>query len=175
MINKNEISKKIEMAKELADKYELASLSNDFEMLKKSNEEYKINVLFIGGYSAGKSALLNCMIGSEKLVENQAPETAIATELSFAEVDSIVAISNEGKSTSVESLQNIEADTCNHVVYNVYSENLRELPEYVLVDTPGFDSGIERHNKALMQYIGKKGTAYVLVVDCEKETVSSFV
>lgn len=33
MINKNEISKKIEMAKELADKYELASLSNDFEML----------------------------------------------------------------------------------------------------------------------------------------------
>mgnify|MGYP000786557837 FL=1 len=172
MINKNEISKKIEMAKELADKYELASLSNDFEMLKKSNEEYKINVLFIGGYSAGKSALLNCMIGSEKLVENQAPETAIATELSFAEVDSIVAISNEGKSTSVESLQNIEADTCNHVVYNVYSENLRELPEYVLVDTPGFDSGIERHNKALMQYIGKKGTAYVLVVDCEKGTLS---
>lgn len=172
MINKNEISKKIEMAKELADKYELASLSNDFAMLKKSNEEYKINVLFIGGYSAGKSALLNCMIGSEKLVENQAPETAIATELSFAEVDSIVAISNEGKSTSVESLQNIEADTCNHVVYNVYSENLRELPEYVLVDTPGFDSGIERHNKALMQYIGKKGTAYVLVVDCEKGTLS---
>lgn len=172
MINKNEISKKIEMAKELADKYELASLGNDFEMLKKSNEEYKINVLFIGGYSAGKSALLNCMIGSEKLVENQAPETAIATELSFAEVDSIVAISNEGKSTSVESLQNIEADTCNHVVYNVYSENLRELPEYVLVDTPGFDSGIERHNKALMQYIGKKGTAYVLVVDCEKGTLS---
>ena len=172
MINKNEISKKIEMAKELADKYELASLSNDFEMLKKSNEEYKISVLFIGGYSAGKSALLNCMIGSEKLVENQAPETAIATELSFAEVDSIVAISDEGKSTSVESLQNIEADTCNHVVYNVYSENLRELPEYVLVDTPGFDSGIERHNKALMQYIGKKGTAYVLVVDCEKGTLS---
>ena len=172
MINKNEISKKIEMAKELADKYELTSLSNDFEMLKKSNEEYKISVLFIGGYSAGKSALLNCMIGSEKLVENQAPETAIATELSFAEVDSIVAISNEGKSTSVESLQNIEADTCNHVVYNVYSENLRELPEYVLVDTPGFDSGIERHNKALMQYIGKKGTAYVLVVDCEKGTLS---
>lgn len=172
MINKNEISKKIEMAKELADKYELASLSNDFEMLKKSNEEYKICVLFIGGYSAGKSALLNCMIGSEKLVENQAPETAIATELSFAEVDSIVAISDEGKSTSVESLQNIEADTCNHVVYNVYSENLRELPEYVLVDTPGFDSGIERHNKALMQYIGKKGTAYVLVVDCEKGTLS---
>lgn len=172
MINKNEISKKIEMAKELADKYELTSLSNDFEMLKKSNEEYKISVLFIGGYSAGKSALLNCMIGSEKLVENQAPETAIATELSFAEVDSIVAISDEGKSTSVESLQNIEADTCNHVVYNVYSENLRELPEYVLVDTPGFDSGIERHNKALMQYIGKKGTAYVLVVDCEKGTLS---
>ena len=172
MINKNEISKKIEMAKELADKYELTSLSNDFEMLKKSNEEYKISVLFIGGYSAGKSALLNCMIGSEKLVENQAPETAIATELSFAEVDSIVAISDEGKSTSVESLQNIEADTCNHVVYNVYSENLRELPEYILVDTPGFDSGIERHNKALMQYIGKKGTAYVLVVDCEKGTLS---
>jgi len=172
VINKKDINKKVEMAKTLADKYELEALSNEFEMLKKSNDDYRINVLFIGGYSAGKSALLNCMIGSEKLVENQAPETAIATELRFAEVDSIYAVDTDGKMTSLESTEQADVEMHNYIIYNVFSEKLRDLPEYVLVDTPGFDSGIERHNKALMQYIGNKGTAYIIVVDCEKGTLS---
>ena len=171
MIDKKTLEKKVDMAKGLAEKYELDMLSDEFEMLKKNINDYKINVLFIGGYSAGKSALLNCMIGSEKLVENQAPETAIATELRFAEADSIYAVDADGKMKALESTDQANAEEYNHIIYNIYSENLVDLPEYVLVDTPGFDSGIERHNKALMQYIGSKGTAYI-VVDCEKGTLS---
>lgn len=172
MIDKKTLGKKVDMAKGLAEKYELDMLSDEFEMLKKNINDYKINVLFIGGYSAGKSALLNCMIGSEKLVENQAPETAIATELRFAEVDSIYAVDADGKMKALESTDQANAEEYNHIIYNICSENLEDLPEYVLVDTPGFDSGIERHNKALMQYIGSKGTAYIVVVDCEKGTLS---
>lgn len=172
MIDKKTLGKKVDMAKGLAEKYELDMLSDEFEMLKKNINDYKINVLFIGGYSAGKSALLNCMIGSEKLVENQAPETAIATELRFAEVDSIYAVDADGKMKALESTDQANAEEYNHIIYNICSENLEDLPEYVLVDTPGFDSGIERHNKALMQYIGSKGTAYIIVVDCEKGTLS---
>lgn len=172
MIDKKTLGKKVDMAKGLAEKYELDMLSDEFEMLKKNINDYKINVLFIGGYSAGKSALLNCMIGSEKLVENQAPETAIATELRFAEVDSIYAVDADGKMKALESTDQANAEEYNHIIYNICSENLEDLPEYVLVDTLGFDSGIERHNKALMQYIGSKGTAYIVVVDCEKGTLS---
>ena len=43
---------------------------------------------------------------------------------------------------------------------------------------PGFDSGIEQHNKALMQYIDK-GTIYIIVIDSEKggisDSVASFI
>jgi len=173
MIDKKKMATKIDQAKALADKYELKMLSNEFEMLKKVNDDYKINVLFIGGYSAGKSALLNCLIGSEKLVENQAPETAIATELCFAEVDSIYAVDMDGKMARLSSTDQADPEKHNHLVYNIFSEQLRDLPEYIMVDTPGFDSGIERHNKALMQYIGNKGTAYIIVVDCEKGTLSN--
>ena len=124
MINKKDIERKVEMAKGLADKYELEALSKEFDMLKRANDDYKINVLFIGGYSAGKSALLNCMIGSEKLVENQAPETAIATELKFAEVDSIFAVDTEGKMKTLESTDQADAEEHNHSKYNYMLEDL---------------------------------------------------
>lgn len=172
MINKDRIKERILEARKIADKYELTNLSNEFNNLETINDEYKISVLFIGGYSAGKSALLNCVIGEEKLVENQAPETAIATELMFAEKESIYGVDEEGKLHTLNSLDNADVDKYNHVNYNINSDNLMKLEDYILVDTPGFDSGIERHNKALVQYIGKKGTAFVLVVDCERGTLS---
>jgi len=50
------------------------------------------------------------------------------------------------------------------------NDRLKKLNDLIPVDMPGFDSGIEAHNKALMQYIGD-AAAYVFVVDLEKGTV----
>lgn len=47
------------------------------------------------------------------------------------------------------------------------SENLKKISDFTVVDTPGFDSGIDSHNKALASYLGT-GSAYVLVIDAEK-------
>lgn len=172
MINKKELEKKILDAREIAQKYDLDAISNEFDELVKVNEDYKINVLFVGGFSAGKSALLNCIIGSERLIENQAPETAIATEISYAAMDSAYSVKEDGSIEECSSTADIDPEEYSHLVYNIDSENLDLLFDYILVDTPGFDSGIRRHNKALMNYIGNKGTAYVFVVDCEKGTLS---
>lgn len=172
MIDKSSITEKLDKAQNVAQKYSLDVLEKDFQNLKVLSDEYKITMLFIGGFSAGKSALLNCVIGNERLVENQAPETAIAAELIYDNKDCVYAVSKEGKHIENIDLDNINVDDYSHLVYKLPSENLKQLRDYVLVDTPGFDSGIERHNKALMQYVGEKGTAFIFVVDCEKGTLS---
>ena len=64
-----------------------------------------------------------------------------------------------------------DADKISNLICYVNSENIKLHPDYIMVDTPGFDSGVERHNKALIKYI-PQGTAYILVVDSDKGTLS---
>ncbi len=172
MIEKSNLEKQIEMGKGIAEKYGLDELSDEFEQTAEINQNYKMRMLFIGGFSAGKSALINCMIGSEKLAENQAPETAIAAEVSFGEEDVLFAVDLNGNAVEYTDTDVLDVNELSHLEYTCSSENMRKIKDYVLVDTPGFDSGIERHNKALMQYIGDKGTAFIFVVDCERGTLS---
>ena len=47
---------------------------------------------------------------------------------------------------------------------------MRDFPDVTLVDMPGFDSGIEAHNKAIMQYIDE-AAAYIFVIDAENGTI----
>ena len=48
---------------------------------------------------------------------------------------------------------------------------LKKLDRKIIVDMPGFDSGIEAHNNAILQYIDR-AVAYVFVVDVTKGTIS---
>ena len=81
MINKKNYNLDIEKIIEIAKKYEIESSKEDFKLILEESKRFEINVLFVGSFSAGKSALLNCLIGKNILEESQAPETAIATEL----------------------------------------------------------------------------------------------
>ena len=90
MIEKERYNSDIEKMIEVSDKYEIEKLKEEFKLLLKESNEFKINILFIGSFSAGKSALLNRLIGKNILEESQAPETAIATELYNSEEEYIV-------------------------------------------------------------------------------------
>ena len=106
------------------------------------------------------------------LVESQNPETAFASELYFSENKKIIAHYNDKVIEINDNMvSNLIDHNITHLSYYIDSEKLKKYPDYIFVDTPGFDSGIERHNKALMQYIAK-GTAYILVVDADKGTLS---
>ena len=59
-----------------------------------------------------------------------------------------------------------DPDTYLKYVYHLNNPVLKELSDYVLVDMPGFNSGVEAHNKALLQYIGQ-ATAYLFVTNIE--------
>lgn len=171
MINKQKNAKKAIVVRDIAKKYGLLDLEHEFNDFITANAEYKAHILMIGGYSAGKSALLNKYIGKSILKENQGPETDIAAELHFSEKECIVANFLDGSRKQISSNEDINIEEIRNLEYYIDSENIKSQCDYIMVDTPGFDSGIEKHNKALMQYVDH-GTAFFLVVDCEKGTIS---
>lgn len=173
MINKQKNDERVELLRKIGDKYQLSDIGTNVDDFKVTNAEYHAHILMVGGFSAGKSALLNKYIGKSVLNESQSPETAFASELKFSENERILAVLNDGNIEEVSDINSLssESEKNSNLVYYVDSENIKLHADYTMVDTPGFDSGLERHNQALMQYIGK-GTAYILVVDCERGTVS---
>ena len=173
MINKQKNDERVELLRKIGDKYQLSDIGTNVDDFKATNAEYHAHILMVGGFSAGKSALLNKYIGKSILNESQSPETAFASELKFSENERVLAVLNDGNIEEVADVNSLssESENISNLVYYVDSENIKLHADYTMVDTPGFDSGLERHNQALMQYIGK-GAAYILVVDCEKGTVS---
>lgn len=174
MINKTKNSNRASVAKEIARKYGLNDLVKELDSFIAYNENYKAHILLIGGYSAGKSALLNKYIGKDVLIEDQGPQTNVATELHFSEKERIIATLMDGSQKQISSTDDVDVNLVRNVEYYLNSENIKTQCDYTIVDTPGFDSGIEQHNKALMQYVDY-GTAFILVVDCEKGTISESV
>ena len=173
MINKQKNDERVELLRKIGDKYQLSDIRTNVDEFKATNAEYHAHILMVGGFSAGKSALLNKYIGKSILNESQSPETAFASELKFSENERVLAVLKDGNIEEVADANSLssESENISNLVYYVDSENIKLHADYTMVDTPGFDSGLERHNQALMQYIGK-GTAYILVVDCERGTVS---
>lgn len=173
MIDKSKNEERLLVLKEIAEKYNLIDIIDKLNCFEILNRDYCAHILVVGSFSAGKSALLNKYIGKSVLEESQAPETAFATELKFSENERLVAEYIDG--TKIENLDfNVlksDADKISNLICYVNSENIKLHPDYIMVDTPGFDSGVERHNKALIKYI-PQGTAYILVIDSDKGTLS---
>ncbi len=171
MINKAINKEKALLVRNITEKYGLMDQLAELDNFIARNEEYKAHILMLGGYSAGKSALLNKYIGKKVLKENQGPETDIAVELYFSEKEHIVANMLSGSKQEISDIEQINIEETRNIEYYLNSENLKTQSDYIMVDTPGFDSGIEKHNKALMQYVDR-GTAFFLVIDCENGTIS---
>ena len=150
-------------------------LLDKLEDLKHNVSDYKAKVLFVGGFSAGKTALVNCILGGkEVLKENQTAETSIATELLFGENERVLCVSQEGNEIELTLDSIADNDTSKYLkfVYYLNNEKLKLLKDKIIVDMPGFDSGIEAHNKALLQYV-EEASAYIFVIDVTKGTLSA--
>ena len=144
-----------------------------FSERRKDLENFSAKILFVGEFSAGKSALLNSFLGDEEILrENIAPETAVAAELLYGSPEKIICVNENGqqRECSFQDRDKISSRDCSKCVYFLDNVRLKKLNDLIPVDMPGFDSGIEAHNKALMQYLGD-AAAYVFVVDLEKGTV----
>lgn len=169
-MNKNKYLQALQTAKDIVKK-DIPSSTNlitTAEELTDKVQDFKIKVLVIGEFSSGKTALMNRLLGINLLKEDVIPETAIATELVYDEKEGVdlVLSSGEAEHCSLADVPTPDPDTYLKYVYHLNNPVLKELSDYVLVDMPGFNSGVEAHNKALLQYIGQ-ATAYLFVTNIE--------
>ena len=148
------------------------TICNELNNISASIDEYGFRVLMIGGFSSGKSAFLNTLLGRGLLKEAQAPETTIATELRYDTTEYIEAFDSDPRSMQFEigAIPDVIPDEWRYLVYHVDAPFLRSNPDVIFVDMPGIDSNLEVHNKAIAQYI-PKGSAYILLVNCTDGTL----
>lgn len=164
---------------EISDKYELKTLSEKTRCLKENMSGFKLRLLFVGAFSAGKSAIINAALERELLTENQRPETAVASELIYDSREYIEAVKDSERTQySIEQADEIDVEEYDYLIWHIDNDFLKRSKDCVIVDMPGFNSGIKNHNNAILKYVGS-GNSYILVIDCEdgavKKSISDFI
>ena len=149
--------------------------------LRAEMADAKVCTPIIGKFSTGKSALVNTLLGySRKLLkEDITPETAVPTEILYAEEeDSAAMLRNDGtlQRLSLEEYRSLEADASAVKSVRLCLRNsfLREIPDIMLVDMPGFESGFEIHNKAIDNYL-PQSLAYIIAFPADDMIVRNSV
>lgn len=161
--------------------YDIPIPADSIEQLKHKVLTAKVCTPIIGKFSSGKSALVNTLLGySRKILrEDITPETAIPAEIVYTDTeDSVTIVKNDGTndSISVQEYRNYEADATTVKCARIKLRNsfLEEIPDVMLVDMPGFESGIEIHNKAIDDYL-PQSLAYIITFPADDMIVRSSV
>lgn len=132
----------------------------------------------IGAFSAGKSSLLNMLMGTAVLPVGITPETELATELHFSKEPWLQAIRHDGSEERLapEDLPQVNKKSAeySHLRLFINSPELEAIAPLLLVDMPGYGSSLENHNKALSYYL-PRGVHFIVVTSVEDGTVTQSV
>jgi len=174
-------NKYIEYLTELGDLIETVKISEDVKenfdlsFKIKSIKNTELLVPIIGAFSAGKSSLLNAFLGEKKLPEKITPETALATELRYSEDERIEAVNGNDVSEKfpIDAIEDIKARASEFKYLKMYlkNDNLKNIEPLVLVDMPGFESPLDLHNQAIIEYINR-GVHYIVLTSVEDGTIT---
>ena len=145
-------------------------------LLAQVQESAMLKIPFLGGFNAGKSELLNTIIGKRILPTAILPETAVAYEIYYAQAEKVDLFSADGKLKQTVGLDGIKGlSTTPGDLARVYvdSPDIKSLNDrgLALVDMPGVNSGIEAHDKAINNYIGN-AAAFFYFVDVQFGTLT---
>lgn len=176
------------MEKVIAALDEIKKINSVYELSTKSvielqDEMYNAKVCtpIIGKFSSGKSALVNTLLGYSRkiLKEDITPETAIPAEIVYSDSeDFITVIRNDGgyKQLTISEYRDYEADASTVKSARIQLKNsfLERIPDVMLVDMPGFESGFEIHNKAIDNYL-PQSLAYIIAFPADDMIVRSSV
>lgn len=175
MIDKSAYLDKFAKMDAIFNKYDfLAQSGQQCGQLKNAIDDFAFRVVLIGGFSSGKSAFLNRLTGRHLFREELGPETALPAEVSWAPVESCDAVFNDGSKASIP----IDTATANppkdarYISMRLDNDFLKQRPELILVDFPGFDSNVKAHNEAITAYL-KKGSAFLLFIPASNGSLTS--
>lgn len=148
---------------------------NGLSQLKKDIEQAELIVPVVGGFSAGKSTLINSFLGLNILPTAITPETALATELRYSTNDYIEAVTANGsvERHELSDFPKLKDNAQNFRYLRLYlnNENLKAIQPLVLVDMPGFDAPIENHNQAILNYL-ERGVFFIFLTSVEDGNIT---
>lgn len=169
----------LEELQKINEAYEISA--EPVEQVKKEAAKSKVCTPVIGKFSSGKSALINTVLGYNRkiLKEDITPETAVPAEIVYTGAEEGVAIiKNDGtcQNISVDEYRDYEADAGTVKCARLHLRNsfLEQIPDVMLVDMPGFESGYEIHNKAIDDYL-PQSLAYIIAFPADDMIVRSSV
>ena len=170
------ISKAYDVAKESFNNSEsLKKAESEKDVLKTELEKDSfIKVPFVGDFNAGKSSLINSMLGADILPTNILPETAVSYELYYSAKEKLEVWFDDKlvETTAVSQIKSLQLTPRNLVKLYLNNPVVKEWNDrnIVVVDMPGIDSGVEAHNNAILHYV-QDGTFFVLVSEVEGGTL----
>lgn len=154
---------------ELAD----IKIDNHIDDLTYALEHTELVIPVIGGFSAGKSTLINSFLEREILSVGLTPETAIATELRYADDEYIEAVKTDASVVryKIEELSSIDVQKYQYIKLYLNNKNLKSIEPFILVDMPGFDSPYDAHNEAIFTYL-ERGVHFVFLTTVEDGNIT---
>lgn len=169
----------LEKLKDINTAYDIET--DGINRLQEEMSKAKVCTPIIGKFSSGKSALVNTVLGYRRkiLKEDITPETSVPAEIVYTDSeDSITVIKNDGafKQLSVDEYRQYEADanTVKSTRLQLRNSFLEQIPDVMLVDMPGFESGFEVHNKAIDNYL-PQSLAYIIAFPADDMILRSSV
>ncbi|HCE2438251.1 TPA: dynamin family protein [Vibrio parahaemolyticus] len=173
---KQKVEELLPQISDLANQY---GFEQEIEVAIQKHNKFKLRVPFVGAFSAGKSSLLNRLLGEKRLLGVEVtPETCLPTEIFFSSEETIRLMNDDGVIAELSRQQLFDqeyakTDGC-WVEVGLTNPLLAQFDDLVLVDMPGWDSGLAEHSLAIDNYIHLSGT-YCLTVSASDGTLKKSI
>lgn len=164
----NKISALIDAAEFISDEQGVTELN----LIKKTYDEGQYIVSFIGSFSAGKSYLLNNILGQSILPQGVLETTPFLTYIKYGEEEKAIIYYNNGTSkeipvSDVACLTQKGIETKYHIAdieYLLIFLPLELLANgLVLLDTPGINTTISRHEQLLAESLAVSSRVFYVL------------
>lgn len=169
-------SEKFRKMKEIYQRYGFSTVLDELDKDIADISDFKVTVPLVGTFSTGKTSLINELIGYEVLSTDITPETAVPAELTYGKENVVYCMKNGTQRNDILNTTGRQIIPNDAVLLKISMENsfFEQIPDIRLVDMPGFDSGIEIHNRAINDYL-PKSLAYIIAVAADEGTVRASV
>ena len=145
------------------------------DILNENVRTRELTIPVVGAFSAGKSSLINSFLGGESLPVAITPETSLATELRYSSNERIEAIKSDNsiETFNITEMKTVTENASKYKYIRLYLNNngIRSIEPLVLVDMPGFDSPLDLHNQAIMEYLNR-GVHYIILTSVEDGNIT---
>lgn len=146
--------------------------ANWLDSAEDKSREFVVPVPLVGAFSAGKSSLINALIGSQVFAYDIDPQTAVPAEVRHGNTESFTGCLPDGRRIPLDR-EAVRENRLEALQNGGWVEAVLPIPQLAslshlrLVDMPGWDSGVQAHGAAIDNY-ASRSLAYGVVVSADE-------